>query len=668
MASIEQSVAAASILAVFVAKAIRYAILDAECQSGKTGAYQELIRLMLLSGEIQRVYILCGSSEIGLREQAIKDTKKANQASYESEKIKVLFRQDFKGQTMDITNALIVVDESHLDQGQNQELSKFLAVHGLSMDGNPAKLKDKNAFILSVDATPYTELAALKHGETPFKKHVEMLVPGPTYFGHAEYRFGGLLETTYDISKNQARFRSMLVAKGRKWALVRLTHGKHASSEEAAIKAICVSSGFPFLYYTEDKTEVAITKDEQERLGAAIPCLEDAPEKPSVVIIRGRLRAGKVVPKKHISFVWEGAKNSNTDVIVQGLLGRMCGYEFGESKPLIFVPADFLKSHPNKVIKASESDRSLMGPHIAMPLKGTNLKKSHVSAAATNGTTECPPLRLTWDDEDEDWCFTYKYEEEFGHGSDRIEYGRRCHKILSNNLHLIRDSPNYTAEQKEEILEQITRFDPAVPHSFALRNLHGESQTNWFKKLLTAHESSTATGELIDDCRPLNFVVTYRGYKGAHANQRHLYFIFYTKANGGGGGVAAVNLKSRIPTTNGKSHFSLQAGTTDKPLVAGGVVGFDESKLKTPAALEQSLRDYLTLYRTSELIVARQIQSNKERFSLNKKAFHYKSSKENDVEIVCKKLNTEFGVKLAIKYSRSSAGEDGHFNVKTITW
>ena len=369
MPSPQQTAAAENIRSVFLAKQIRYAILMAKCQSGKTGAFQELIRLMLSSDVVQKVYILCGSSEIGLREQAIQDTKKANNASYESDKIKVLFRQDFKGYTMDITKALIIVDESHLDQAQNQELDKFLADHGLSMDGNPTKLNEKNAFIVSVDATPYSELAALKHGETPFAKHVETLLPGPTYFGLSEYRFGGLLKETYDISKNPGRFQMLLATYGRKWALVRLTHGKHASSEEASIKDVCISSGFPFLYYTEQRTEVAITRDEQMRIGASIPCLEDAPLKPTVVIIRGRLRAGKVVPKKHISFVWEGAKNSKTDALVQGLPGRMCGYELGEIKPLLFVPAAALKSHDDKVLKASEMDRAIMEYPIAMPLK-----------------------------------------------------------------------------------------------------------------------------------------------------------------------------------------------------------------------------------------------------------------------------------------------------------
>ena len=647
MASIEQSVAAASILAVFVAKAIRYAILMAKCQSGKTGAFQELIRLMLLSGEIQRVYILCGSSEIGLREQAIKDTKKANQASYESEKIKVLFRQDFKGQTMDITNALIVVDESHLDQAQNQELDKFLADHGLSMDGNPTKLNEKNAFIVSVDATPYAELAALKHGETPFKKHVETLVPGKNYVGLAEYRFGGLLKTTFDISKNQARFQSMLATKGRKWALVRLTHGKHANSEESAIKAICASGGFPFLYYTEEKTDVAITKDEQERLGAAIPCLEDAPDKPSVVIIRGRLRAGKVVPKKHISFVWEGAKNSKTDALVQGLPGRMCGYELGEIKPLLFVPAAALQSHETKAIKASEMDRAIMEYPIAMPLKGTNLKKSVVANASSTGRQVLSPLRLEWPTNDQ-W-------------GDEDEPSQAALIELSKNKDLISTNPLYTAAQKAEILNFL---ETATPH---VTNVdRSEHILPFFKNLLEAYATGTTVPHSQEN--QMTFVLVHKGSVGLklpQANPRHFFVIFHTVAKSGVESMMSVNLKSRIPTTNGKSIFSLHDCQTDKPIAAGGIVGFDEAKLKTPQLLEKALRDYMTLWKSSGLTAARCIQSNKDRFCLNKAAFHWSAAKKNDVELICRKLGLEFKEKLEVKYTRSG---DGSFNVKTISW
>jgi len=104
------------------------------------------------------------------------------------------------------------------------------------------------------------------------------------------------------------------------------------------------------------------------------------------------------------------------------------------------------------------------------------------------------------------------------------------------------------------------------------------------------------------------------------------------------------------------------------PLVAGGVVGFNESNIKTPATFEKALHDYLTLFKSSELMVARKIESAKSRFQLSKRAFAYKDTKSNKVEEVCERLGAEFGLKLVVKYARASSSAYGHFNVKTITW
>jgi hypothetical protein len=657
----EQIVAATNIRAEFLAKRFRYAMLIARCQAGKTGAFQELIRMMLLNGDINRAYILCGSSETELKDQAHADTRAANPAAYASGDIKVLFRQDFKGAEMDVTRALIVVDESHMDQTQKQELDLFLGRYGLSMAGDPRVLAEKDTFMLSVDATPYSELSALLHKES-HPKHVEQLTPGAGYFGIQEYLYGGLTKATYDISTAEAAFANMVRSAGKKYGLMRLTSGKHAEKQEAVATTVYRRLGGKVLYFTAEKTEIDIS------------ALNDAPKVATLIIVRGRLRAGKVVPKQHISFVWEGAKSSKTDALVQGLLGRMCGYPisegnpygYGDEKPLIFVPQSALTRREGKVVKASELERAIMEYPVVLPTMATNLKKSHIAARPGNGTTECPPLRLTWDSDDEDWNFTEKFEPKYRSGADRLDIGHRCHEMLSKNLHLIRDSPNYSANQKKEILEQIANADLSAPRSFALRHMEKSSQLDYFKKLREAHEAGTATGELIDECRPLNFIVTYKHYNGPHSNHRHLYVIFYTDAtNGASPSVMAVDLKSRIPQTNGKSGFSVHDHQVDLPLVAGGVVGFDESKVKTPALLESALRDYLRLYRESSLTVARCIQSNKERFSLSKPSFHYLGPKQNDVEAICVQLGREFGVKMKVTYTRSGADS---FNVKKIEW
>lgn len=650
MASPEQCLAARNLAKAFAEeRTYRFAILFALCQAGKTGTFQELIRIMLSKGIIERAYILCGSNDTDLRKQAHKDAKDANPEAYARGDVKVIFRQDFKDSHIEITNSLIVNDESHLDQTQKQELDQFLAKHGLSMDGNPATLVEKNAFIVSVDATPYSELAALQHKES-YPKYLEVLNPGKGYFGMADYFYGGLIRPTFNIYDRSHEFTEMVRAGGNKYAIMRLSSGKQSDRLEAAAIAAYRSLGGDVLYHTAEKEEITIDK------------LNHAPAVPTLILICGRLRAGKVVPKKYISFVWEGAATSKTDSLVQGLLGRMCGYDVPAERPLIFLPPGSLKRNENKVIKASEIERAIMASRAILPTKATNLKKAHIAAAAANGKTQCPPLRLEWDASDDDW--TREYDDTVG---DRL-WRERCHSLLMNKLDAVRTSRVLSSEQKREILEQIVHQDP---QRAAVRHLHGTAHhalepNSWFRKVREACDSGTAVTENVRDCKSLNFAITYHGYRAAHANHRHLYVIFYTDARcGASPGLLAVDLKSRVPPTNNKSVFSIHDATVDRPLVAGGAVGFDESRIQTPALLEQSLRDYLTLYRDSGLTVQRCIQSNKDRFALAKRAFQYVSPKNNMVEDICLRLNAEFGVKMKVTYTRSASTT---FNVKKIMW
>jgi len=365
-----QMCAAANIRSSFLSGTL-CALLSAKCQSGKTGTFQSLIRQMLDAGDITHAYIICGSSETELKKQAVSDTLNSN-AMY-THCIEVIFHQDFKHTELDITRALIIVDESHMVQTRGQQLHLFLAKYGVFLDGNPAALLEKNAYLLSVDATPYSEIAALREMETPFVKHVEELAAGDGYYGLAEYERDGLLKPTFSISKAPERFETLLLDVERKYVLLRLNRSKANKENEEVLRRICHARGFPVLLYTGEKTQITVTRAEQKRFARAgykLPCLEDAPLVTTVVIVRGRLRAGKVVPKTHVGFVWEGANKSKTDAVVQGLVGRMCGYAFGEKKPTLYVPVTALIP--------DELGQVLTGE---LPKTATNLRAS----AVTNG-------------------------------------------------------------------------------------------------------------------------------------------------------------------------------------------------------------------------------------------------------------------------------------------
>jgi hypothetical protein len=691
MPSEQQKKAAENIRYAFLIRKHRYAILKSNCQAGKTGCYQYLIRILLKNKEIDRAYVLCGSNEIELRSQAIDDTKQHNMEAFSRGDIKVIFRQDFEASEMCVKNALVVVDESHLDQTKGQQLDRFLERHGLSMDGNPTTLERENAYIVSVDATPYSEISALVHKQTPFHKHLENLLPGEGYIGIGDYMYQNKMEKTFDIAAEKSRFISLF--KEKKYALIRLsTSGKSGRIQEEAIKQICGEYKINLLYYTADKTEIAITRKEQYSMrkeGKHIPCLEDEPERNTIVIIYGRLRAGKVVPKKNISFIWEGAKSSKTDALVQGLAGRMCGYSLKgdeedvmkldpDNLPLLFVPESCLERKETKIIPLSEMERTIQVPDI-IPMKATNLKKSYLAEKAKARMEEtphgeisyipnqCPPIKISFEKNSADGAWWNLKVEKFKE-ENRFGDSRNCFELLKKNIKKISDSLYISNEQKDEILNTIIK-QPAT--SASLRNCYNDHRVTYFKNLVNAYDTNTTPSEHISGYPPLTFVVAYKGFNGLNipgTSRFDVYAIFYTKASPGLHWIESTHLKSRIPETNGKSIFSFKSSSTASPLVAAGATGFSEVILKSPLSLEAGLRAYLKHWASSELLVTREIKSVSNKFEFSKSKFHYINASNNDVQRICVKLGTEFGLKIKPTFIRSPADVSGTFKVKSISW
>lgn len=655
MAYPEQKIAAENIRRAFL-KNIRYAILWALCQAGKTGAYHELIRLMLEYGDVDHVYILCGSSEVELRIQAIDDAKKYNGKYYKDGTIKIFFHQDFKKSQMDIRNALIVVDESHLVQGKEQQLKKFLEKHGLSMDGNPTTLNRENAYILSVDATPYSEIAALKHKES-YEKHVEIMDPGEGYFGVADYYYSGRIRPTFNISSNPNKFAKLFKSKQKKYAIIRLSSD---NEQEDAIKAICLENGFKLRYNTIDAKEKQIEIKE----------LKNEPLVNTVVIIRGRFRAGKVIDKKHIAFVWEGSKTANTDTLIQGLLGRMCGYEFGDEKPLIFVPSSCLVRDEKKEIKMCEIERAIQASTNIIPRKATNLKKCAVANLAANGKTQITPLRINLGPIDAD-----EYEVIFDLTAPHDSRREPLRNVLNENMHLI-DTLNCSEDQKDEIRGFI---DSAIPYFRDYRSTSAASSLSYYKAMLEAHKTGTTTTEHISNENPqMTFLLAHPGFRGLRepgANQRHIYVIFYTTANAGvNPGLLAVNLKSRVAPTNGESHFSINSSAFDEEPCAISGAYMVKSNLESPATLKAYLDNYMRTWQASVLSTdphrlnyTRSVSTTKDAFRLSKSAFNWTGKNKSDVEKIALELGIKYGVKIIVKYSRGRTAE-GFFNLKTISW
>ena len=97
--------------------------------------------------------------------------------------------------------------------------------------------------------------------------------------------------------------------------------------------------------------------------------------KNTVVLIKGMCRMGKVVPKQHLAFCLEPATNSNTDVVMQGLLARTFGYHYNKNI-VVYIH--------NKILLTQELEKYIAFPE-KIPSKGANLK--NISDINTETTT-----------------------------------------------------------------------------------------------------------------------------------------------------------------------------------------------------------------------------------------------------------------------------------------
>ena len=324
-----------------------YALLWAQVQSGKSGTFHCIARMMYWKGLIDHVYILCGSSETNLRNQAISDTRRYQEDIIDD--FKVIFRQDFSKHmplsenTLNLERALIIIDESHMDQDNNQQLSTLLSAYGLSLAGTLPSMRHNSTFILSVDATPYAEIAAVtSHLALP--KHICKMVPGDGYIGPIQLYESHHLHNAPSIDYYNF---SHIADTIRKYADGKYAIFRTRGNKTKILIQICKTFKFDIRFYTMNRNTIVVT--DEEKTSTIRQSLQDKPDNTTVVIISGRLRAGKVLPKQHIGLLWESAPKSNTDVLIQGLWGRACGY-YSSSPPHIFLPL-------NRLIATGEIDR-----------------------------------------------------------------------------------------------------------------------------------------------------------------------------------------------------------------------------------------------------------------------------------------------------------------------
>lgn len=320
-------------------------ILFAQMQSGKTNAFLLFAGEMLRQEKIENVIIFTGNRDNELKNQLIDEIRGSNkkQSFFDlkytkylmdylnlfseltgwerhqriinlvnniKHKIMVVWGTEIKKKANKIPkeNSLFIFEESHFAQSLNQMPDIFFGTIGLPPNGDKRILEEKGNYIFSISATPFSEL--YDNDNFNQMKKVIYLQPGDNYRGVKWFK-----ENNKIIGYKNWRlsFENALQTRieDNNWAIIRV----HGNENAELAEEISIRNGWQVKKYDQESFEI------ENMLK-----LKNKPDFPTIIIIKERCRMGTVVPKDYLSFLFETSNKMNTDTLLQGLLGRACGY------------------------------------------------------------------------------------------------------------------------------------------------------------------------------------------------------------------------------------------------------------------------------------------------------------------------------------------------------
>ena len=388
MAYPNQIAAAKQIIATFNVDKCHWAVLLAFPQSGKTQTFYYVACDMLCNRpDMDRVVVVCGNAENELSDQlrASKtefirlyvQTEHAYLSADHSEsvirtleaRIQVWCGADLKNNTTHPTsarNTLFIWEEAHYAQNKTNRPHKFFKNLCITADGEISNLEgERNNYVLTVSATPFSELSNYWHNGQ--KKRVVRLEPAQGYKGPRHFLAAGAI-VQFDPRLSCEEVVAQAIAESRvqaneapKYAIVRVRDYKGKDNMAACIR-VAAEHGWAYRVYDSE------TKYNQANSMQSMDELAVAPECDTLILIRGMCRMGKRVPKNHISFVIETSKDSDTDTVLQALLGRMFGYHDNMTIK-VYISRNIDLAEIDRYVRMMENPDDLM----TMPRRGKNL-------------------------------------------------------------------------------------------------------------------------------------------------------------------------------------------------------------------------------------------------------------------------------------------------------
>jgi len=370
-----------NILENFIDDHIRWQVLMAQMQSGKTETFLFVGAEMIRLGRVANVVVFSGNADTDLRAQLQKEVKDEEDAKFYDKyelyleedrgigtrdriqikknikkNMEIVWGTQLKNYSGPTENTLFIWEESHHAQSLKQCPDKFLRQIGVSADGDETILGDKNNYVISVSATPFSEVCDNVNLEQ--NKAVVSMEPGQNYNSVAKMIANGRVKFYSNIKVAlETALRKEHV--GNKYAIVRI-----GPKNEDLVKQVVRENGWSSCIFD------SVSDDPFGKTTWDNMCNE--PARDTVIMLRNKCRMGKNLVKTHVLFCFETAKKSRTDTVLQGLLGRVCGYSANSENIDVYLS--------DKIQKTGELERYIQMTNglAIIPKRATNLKGTGV--------------------------------------------------------------------------------------------------------------------------------------------------------------------------------------------------------------------------------------------------------------------------------------------------
>jgi hypothetical protein len=321
-------------------------LLISRTQTGKTGCMIEFIYQYVQKFQIpmEHIFIITPLSstdwKLQTKERFPEDVEKR---IYHLPELMTRFRDDVENKK----NVLILIDEAHCASLKKQTLQKLMSEDGLGW--NLDKMFENDIKLVQFSATPDGLIYGLMKREWPEEHyHVHMMQEGQGYYGISQMmgrsdkvvlkqskdlngrNKNGLWlsdEKQEDVEENiNEIFTDMVSYSEPKYCIIR-GHGSNFDY----IKENIFSTADKFLR-SNGQYELFDWKIKEYIQDGNIDLINDLlkvkPKKHVIVLIKEKLKCSNTIIKTHIGVVYERlAKSVMDSFIIQGLIGRITGYE-----------------------------------------------------------------------------------------------------------------------------------------------------------------------------------------------------------------------------------------------------------------------------------------------------------------------------------------------------